>query len=289
MSTLVPPAPALALPDHTQLPCSDGAPVENFQGHPESILLTDAIGPVLRVRYPDNQYCIGQNSGIYGRLTDPPLRGVQVPDWFLIPGVPPTLDGQLRRSYVMWQEHQRPLIVIEFVSGDGSEERDRTPEEGKFWIYEHRICPAFYAIYEPDPGRVEVYHLIEDHFEPLPPNERGHYPIPQLGVELGIWEGTFYNAHLRWLRWFDDQGRLLPLSEERAEQERQRAEQERQRAEQERQRAEQERQRAEQERQERAAAEQRAEQERQRAEQFQQETERLRERLRELGHNPEEL
>src|SRR5262249_55549514 len=145
----------------------------------------------------------------------------------------------------------------------------------KFWIYERRVRPAFYAIYEVDPGRVELYHLVEDHFEPVPANERGQYPIPQLGVELGIWEGTYQNVHLPWLRWWDDQGRLLPTSDERAEQERQRAEQERQRAEQERHRAEQER--------------LRAEQERLRAEEVSERAARLAERLRALGVDPDEV
>ena len=44
------------LPDHTQLPESDGTFVKNFQEHPQSILLTDSIQPVLRRRHPDNQY-----------------------------------------------------------------------------------------------------------------------------------------------------------------------------------------------------------------------------------------
>ena len=33
----------LALPDHTQLPESDGTFVKNYQEHPQSILLTDSI------------------------------------------------------------------------------------------------------------------------------------------------------------------------------------------------------------------------------------------------------
>ncbi len=137
--------------------------------------------------------------------------------------MPPTLEGRLRRSYVMWQELVAPLIILEFVSGDGSEERDRTPQEGKFWIYEHVIRPAFYGIYEVDPGRVEMYHFIENRFELLPANERGHFPIQPLGVELGIWEGTYQAAHLPWMRWWDAEGRLLPTGHELAEQIRERA------------------------------------------------------------------
>lgn len=54
----------------------------------------------------------------------------------------------MRRSYVMWQELMPPLIILEFLSGNGSEERDRTPRQGKLWIYERIIRPAFYGIYE---------------------------------------------------------------------------------------------------------------------------------------------
>jgi Uma2 family endonuclease len=246
MTTIVTPGPNLtALPDHTQLPDKDGVPVRNSQEPWQSALLSDSLEPVLRQRYPDGNYFIGQDCGIYWRWTEPPLLGCKSPDWYLVPDVPRLLGGQVRRSYVLWQELVPPLIVLEYVSGDGSEERDQTPGEGKFWVYERRIRPAFYGIYEVDPGRVEMYHLIEDRFEQMAANEHGRYPLMSLGVELGIWQGTFANYELPWLRWWDAQGNLLPTPEEEAERQRQRAEHEHQRAEQERQRAEQERQQAE--------------------------------------------
>lgn len=218
------------LPDHTQLPCEDGTFVKNFQEHPQSILLTDSIRPVLDQIHPDNQYCIGQDSGIYWRITDPPQRGAESPDWFYVPNVPPSLDGQMRRSYVLWQEHIPPLIVLEFVSGNGAEERDRTPWQGKFWIYETVIRPAYYAIYEVQRSSVEVYVLTGSRYEQLEANERGHFTIPEMGVELGIWSGVYQNVELPWLRWWDNQGNLLLTGEERAEQEKERAEREKQRA-----------------------------------------------------------
>jgi Uma2 family endonuclease len=220
------------LPDHTQLPESDGTFVKNFQEHPQSILLTESIEPIFQQLHPDGQYAIGQDSGIYWRLTDPPERGAKAPDWFYVPNVPPTLDGQMRRSYVLWQEIISPLIVLEFVSGNGQEERDQTPYEGKFWVYEQAIHVPFYGIYEVARASVELYHLVEGCYSLLPANDRGHYPITPLRVELGIWQGRYKNAELPWLRWWDSQGNLLLTGEERAEQERQRAEQERQRAEQ---------------------------------------------------------
>ncbi|GAX39481.1 hypothetical protein NIES4075_04370 [Tolypothrix sp. NIES-4075] len=238
MTSATDPSTALTpFPDHTQLPESDGTFVKNWQEHPQSILLTDSITPVLKQLHPDGEYCIGQDLGIYWRLTDPPEKGALSPDWFYVGNVPPLLDGLTRRSYVLWREFIAPLIALEFVSGNGSEERDKTPWTGKFWIYEQVIHPAFYGIYEVKKASVEVYKLIGGQYQLLTANERGHYPIAPLGVELGIWQGEYQNAELPWLRWWDLQGNLLLSGDERAEQESQRAEQESQRAEQERQRA----------------------------------------------------
>lgn len=130
----------------------------------------------------------------------------------------------------MWQEIVAPLIVIEFVSGDGSEERDATSpfagdesNAGKFWVYEQAIRVPFYAIYEVEKASVEVYELIANRYRLCSPNDRGHYPIPPMGVELGIWQGQYINQTLPWLRWWNDAGNLLLSGDERAEQEKQRA------------------------------------------------------------------
>ncbi|MBW4619035.1 MAG: Uma2 family endonuclease [Cyanosarcina radialis HA8281-LM2] len=236
---------AIALPDHTQLPESDGTFVKNFQEHPQSILLTTSIAPILNALHPDGRYAIGQDCGIYWRLTEPPEQGAEAPDWFYVPNVPPLIDGQIRRSYVMWKEIVAPLIAIEFVSGNGSEERDRTSpfssessKAGKFWVYEQAIRIPYYAIYEVQRAAVEVYELIANRYQRCSPNERGHYPILPMGVELGIWQGRVGNQTLPWLRWWDNDGNLLLSAEERAEREQQRAEREQQRAEREQQRAE---------------------------------------------------
>ena len=271
------------LPDHTQLPDKDHDFVKNFTEPPQGDLLTHSITPILQQIHPDDQYCLGRDSGIYWRLTEPPEapeKGSVAPDWFYIPNVPQKLDGKLRRSYVLWKELVIPLIVLEFVSGNGSEERDKTEGKGKFWVYEQAIRVPFYGIYEVQKGRVEVYNLVNGYYQKMIPNEHKRYPIKPLGVELGIWKGRYQSQVWPWLRWWDAQGNLLLTGDELAEQERQRAERECQRAEQEHQRAEQECQRAEQEC-------QRAEQERQRAEQERQRAERLAEQLKALGVEPE--
>jgi Uma2 family endonuclease len=259
------------LPDHTELPESDGTFVKNFQELPQSIILTDSLRPILQRIHPDGRYRIGQDCGIYWRLTDPLERGAEAPDWFYVPNVPPLLNGEVRRSYVLWKEYVAPLIVLEFVSGNGAEERDRTPppepgqaEEqkvGKFWVYEQAIRVPYYGIYEVKKAAVEMYHLEDNRYQRMSVNERGRYPIPQLGVELGIWQGEYDEMNLPWLRWWDSEGNLLLIGEERAREERLRAEQEHLRAQEEHLRAEEEKQRAD----------------------------RLAAKLREMGINPDEV
>lgn len=86
--------------------------MKNFQEHPQSILLTDSIGPVLAQRHPDRNYTIGQDCGIYWREIEPPEKGAEAPDWFYVPDVPPLLNGEIRRSYSLWREHMPPLIAL---------------------------------------------------------------------------------------------------------------------------------------------------------------------------------
>ncbi|MEH2298235.1 MAG: Uma2 family endonuclease [Nostoc sp.] len=212
------------LPDHTQLQESDGTFVKNLQEHTQSLLLTDSIEPILQKLHPNGQYCIGQDSGIYWRMTKPPERGAEAPDWFYVPNVPPTLNGQVRRYYILWQEYVAPLMVLEFVSGDGSQERDKTPITGKFWVYKQAIRVPFYGIYEVKKASVQVYQLLRGEYQLIPANERGHYPIEPMGVELGIWQGRYQNLELPWLRWWDNQGNLLQTGWERSQQAEARAE-----------------------------------------------------------------
>ncbi len=236
-----------AFPDHTQLPESDGTFVKNFQEHPQSLILTDSIGQILQERHPDGQYAIGQDCGIYWRETEPAEKGAEAPDWFYVPNVPPNIDGQIRRSYVLWREHIAPLIALEFASGNGDEERDCTPlsrteegvitKPGKFWVYERVMRIPYYGIYEINSGRLEVYRLIDGYYQLLELNQRGHFAIALLGVELGLWQGNYQNQTMLWLRWWDEEGNLLLIGDERAELERFRGEQQRERAEQERLRA----------------------------------------------------
>ena len=105
--------------------------------------------------------------------------------------------------------------MIEYASEDGSKERDRTPAEGKFWIYENAVQGLYYAIFVVATGELEVHRLVNGQYRKLQPDEHGHYLIEPLGVALGVWHGFHLNETAPWLRWYDLQGNLLPLDSER--------------------------------------------------------------------------
>lgn len=247
-------------PTDAELPDSDGSIVHNFQELFQSLLLTQCIMPYLRQLHPDDRFVVGQDCGIYWKRMNPPLLGCKAPDWFYVAGASPWIEGHVRRSYQLWNEGVAPTIVLEYVSGDGSEERDRTPETGKFWVYENGIRAPYYGIYEVNPGRIEMYGLEKGRYKLLAPNAAGRYPIEPLGLELGIWSGRFGNLNLPWMRWWDAEGKLMPCLEEVIEQDRLRLQE----------------------------AEQRALEERQHKEAAEQRAARFAERLRAAGIDPDE-
>ncbi len=215
--TIIPETVTLPRPDHILLPDKDGVPVRNTLEPYQSALLTESLTPTLNQLHPGGDYYIGQDCGISWRKTDPPERGCMTPDWYLVLGVPRLLEGLMRRFYDLWQELIRPCLILEYAAGDGAEERDRTPWEGKSWLYETVIIPAYYGIYDPQRGALEMLQRFGSRFRAMQPNAEGRYPIPELGVELGIWEGSVGGYEMPWLRWWDAQGTLLPTDAERAE------------------------------------------------------------------------
>jgi hypothetical protein len=132
---------------------------------------------------------------------------------------------------VLWREYIRSTIVLEFASGDGSQERDMTPlsrssdsdrdKPGKFWVYEQVMRIAYYGIFIVTTGELEMYRLVGDRYELMTPSDRGHYPILPMQIELGVWQGIYQNQPQCWLRWWDLEGNLLPIGQELAQQERQ--------------------------------------------------------------------
>ena len=227
MSTVL----ANSLPGHRELPCTDGKPLENSIEQVQNSLLTEVLEPILNALHPDGQYFVGQDVGIYYDSTQPNLGSCRAPDWFYVPDVSPLepTDHGYRRSYVMWKEdYIPPYLIIEQVSGDGKDERDRK-SGGKMWVYETQLKTPYYAIFdgfekEAGEGILEVYRLVNGKYVQQSPDPHGRYLIPNLNVLLGM-EDQLYRGHVHpWLRFYDRDGNLLLTGNERAEIDRRRAE-----------------------------------------------------------------
>jgi len=102
-------------------------------------------------------------------------------------------------------------------------ESGEVSKQGLFWVYERIIRMPYYGIYQINNGKLEVYRLVDGFYQMLETNERAHYPVAPMEVELGLWQGSYQNQTQLWLRWWDDLGNLLLIGDERAELERERA------------------------------------------------------------------
>jgi hypothetical protein len=230
------------LPTHLELPDKDNQPVRNSVETPLGKLLCETLEPVLHKLHPEGNYFIGLDVGIYWRWqADNPISGAKSPDWYYVANVPADLNGKWRRSYVLWQERVPPALILEFASDDGTEDRDNTPNTGKFWVYEQRIRPSYYGIFDAETGLLDMFVLEKTGFVPMQPNEHGRFEIVPLGLELGIWKGSCGNGEAHWLRWWDKNGTMLPNALEREQELREQATRERREKEQARSLAEQER------------------------------------------------
>ncbi|MCS6920237.1 MAG: Uma2 family endonuclease [Fimbriimonadales bacterium] len=243
----------LAELESLKLPSGDGDRME-ADWHVVSISLLDEL-----VRQylgePKNYFC-GGNMFIYYSVQQakeiedyveaeeiarkPKFKG---PDFFLVLGV----DGtKPRDSWVVWQEDGKyPDLVVEFIS-TSTREKD-VKKNVRFYRDVFRTREYFW--FDRRTGELKGYRLTDGgKYAEIAPNAQGRLWSEVLDAYFGAWDGKYRGRRYLWLRLYDQQGRLLPTSQEaereRTKQERERAEQERQRAEQERQRAEQAEQRA---------------------------------------------
>ncbi|WP_017325128.1 Uma2 family endonuclease [Synechococcus sp. PCC 7336] len=264
--------PRQYLPTQDELPETDFAPVDSEL----QVLAASLLGDLLAWHWRDRtDWFWGINLAVYYDPEKPSIA----PDGFLSLGVErlPRKGGRL--SYVVWDEGELPILVVEYVSRTYGQEYGSKMEEYA------RIGVLYYAIYNLEyctrkrRQPLEVYRLEGDRYvlqtgEPV--------WLPEIGLGLGSESGTYRGWSRDWLYWYDREGNRLTAPTEVAEQERLLREQESLRVEQERQLREQESLRAEQERQLR-------EQESLRAEQEQQLREQLLDKLRQKGIDPDTL
>lgn len=223
--TLLKPAVS-AMPDISHIITEDDTPVDNIFSEKQQRLLTRSLNSSWK---PGRPFVTASDIGIFYDPDLPPI----VPDVLLSLDVRVGDDlwEKKNRSYFLWEFGKPPEVVVEIVSN--KEGGEASTKIGKY----AQIGARYYIIF--DPRRLiqnDVLRLYEfSAGQYIPKLDRR---LPQVGLEVTLWEGVFEEKHDCWLRWRDHEGKLIETGEERAEKERQRAEIAEQTAEKERQRAE---------------------------------------------------
>jgi Uma2 family endonuclease len=208
------------IPDEIALPTnlySDEPPLET-DFHREQI---DLLIRLLKYWWQDRpDFYISGNLTVYYNTQQLKNRDFRGPDIFVVLGT----EKRDRRSWTTWQEGGKyPNVVIELLSSSTA-----TVDKGKKKdLYQDVWRVPDYFWFHPETMEFAGFHLVNSRYKTIAPTDNGWLWSEQLGLYLGI--------HGQQLRWFTEQGQLIPLPEE---QERQAKEQERQAKEQSQQRAE---------------------------------------------------
>ena len=159
------------------------------------------------------------------------------PDWFAVVGVDRLYEKRdLRMSYVVWQEGVNPFVVVELLSpGTEKEDLGQTLREveqppTKWEVYERVLRVPYYIVFDRYKDQLRAFQLTGSRYRELELTEPRLW-MEDIGLGIGLWQGSYQGIERQWLRWYDANGNWIPIPEEQTEQERQRAEQERQRAE----------------------------------------------------------
>ena len=71
---------------------------------------------------------------------------------------------------------------------------------------------------------IEFYRRVAERYEPQEADANGRHWIAEMGLFLGVWQGTKAERTGYWLRWWNEEGEMLLWGIELVEQERRRVE-----------------------------------------------------------------
>jgi Uma2 family endonuclease len=213
-------------PDVEHLITEDDTPVDNIFSEKQQRLLVELLHQ--SKPFGDRAFVSSTNVGIYYGIHLPAV----VPDMLLSMDVhyAENVWEKRNRVYMLWELGKPPEVVVEIVSNAVGNEKGK-----KFDIYA-RMGVHYYIIMDPllflHKQKLNVYefhaggyHLKANNF------------LDTVGIEATLWQGVYEHTAEEWMRWKDQNGKLLPTGLEAIEAqskltlfEKQRAETEKQRA-----------------------------------------------------------
>ncbi len=194
----------------------------------QQTLLHDTIAPLLAQQHPRRNYAAGGHNCTIAWNPAGRQTALQ-PAWFYVPNIAPRGEHSPQRSYTLWNEKIAPRIVVDLLY-DGQVATDPTSTPGeRLVLCEQMLRAVWYIIFDMDTNSLTVNHRTTGRYESTPCNEHGHYALPDMGVQVGLWHGSYADVTRLWLRWWDATGELLLTPDERLQLEQIRLEHERER------------------------------------------------------------
>ncbi len=201
-------------------------PVDNPFSEKQQRLLTETLytgwAPPPDEEHPQGGrvFWAAANVGLFPVVKNPAI----VPDVFLSLDVAVPENWHKTKSYFFWEFGKAPEVVIEIVSNTKGGELS-----GKKYDYA-RLGVLYYVVFDPQnllkEGVLQVFELHKRKYRKL----KSAY-LPEVGLGLTLWRGTYETKEDTYLRWRDQDGNLLPTGAEAAAREAERAEREAERAE----------------------------------------------------------
>lgn len=220
--------PKEVLPTMYDLPSEDpeepGLPDEFHLLQPQ--LLRETFRPP---DYSADQFFVASDLNLYYDPRHP--LWYKRPDWFAVLGVSRLYEQRdSRLSYVVWQEGVDPAIVVELLSpGTEKEDLGQTLREinqppTKWQVYEQILRVPYYIIFNRYSNQLRAFQNLAGRYQELTLADAPQVWLPELGLGLGLWSGTYEGIESLWLRWQNAEGDWLPSSAERIAQEQQQRE-----------------------------------------------------------------
>lgn len=171
--------------------------------------------------YSRENYLIAKDLNLYYDLKH--TQWYKRPDWFIVLGVElGSSQEDLRLSYVTWQEERNPFLVVELLSpGTEGEDLGQTRATAgspptKWEVYEQILKIPYYVLYDRYDNDFRGFRLQGNRYRPLDVSS-GRLWLEELGLGLGLWEGSYQQVRGLWLRFYDRQLNWIPTPSERAE------------------------------------------------------------------------
>jgi len=201
-------------PTSAELVLEPGEPMESARHRQQMTLLIESLEYAWQGR---DDFYVGGDMFLYFSETQAKKNDFRGPDVFVVMNT----TRRERLAWVVWEENgQVPDVIIELLS-ESTEHIDRGV---KMEVYA-RLRVGEYFLFDPFSALLEGYELdvLRGRYDKKLPDERGRLRCERLGLSLSTASSVLWKVEAPWLRWFDFDGRLLPMPQETANAEAERA------------------------------------------------------------------